>query len=625
MLIWPFRTIIFLLTSRLDRYRILHIIADFRPYAMSYDSSRPRRNSRSRDRWRRRSPEPSSRRSPEPSGRPFTVFPTTLEARTDRAFKLTPNPTAIRQEREQDLHTWRQLDTRNDGRDLPPLIRRNTSDPPEVPPISFTSFPDGRIQYDMHCAPPEEQQEFFLNAMRIVAQPHQQSSNTTPPINLQIYPTARRQLRDAPPNTDPPFIPLPSSSTSPVQPNPDRRERHLTPPAFMRQRSTTLSESGTETERRRSGDSTPPGNTGSTWTYQVLQYQDGKCIVQNSSGTDANPIHLRFITNADWPGFQLPCSEIPVPWLGSSTLIREYKHCQENTTQMQHFWIQEPYCWLYSDELVAACKGNTPPKEFWFKLWHALDKWKLDANKNKNRLLSGHELPPLTVPTTPLDTHLMQLIVRKIADRPSQEELRQWQTPLNTLCAFLAKWPAWSETIDSIFPHHYKSRHGNDRHILICYYGWTDAPILKRTDGQPILSKNYCWGHATNQDAALQIALSGGIRPSAIVDEKDIPYHWTPSFYCRIDGSNIHATVNHESYIKMSIRTIQHTRSLSHLDTRPFIFHGVAKCRQESHLRLPTGGVPAEYTASLFYDVIHGHDKRWLVRSHLSTLMGFSV
>ena len=593
---------------------------------MSYDSSRTtRRNSRSRDRWRRRSPAPSSRRSPEPSGRPFTVFPTTLEARTDRAFKLTPNPNAIRQEREQDLHTWRQLDTRNDGHDLPPLIRRNTGDQPEVPPISFTSYPDGRIQYDMHSAPPEEQQEFFLNAMRIVAQPHQQSSSTTPPINLQIYPTARRQLRDAPPNTDPPFIPLPSSSTSPAQPNPERRERHLIPPAFMRQRSTALSESGTETERRRSGDSTPPGNTGSAWTYQVLQYQDGKCIVQNSSGTDANPIHLRFITSADWPGFQLQCSEIPVPWLGSSTIIREYKHCQENTTQMQHFWIQEPYCWLHSDELVAACKGNSPLKEFWFKLWHALDKWKQDANKNKNRLFSGHELPPLTVPATPLDTHLMQLIVRKIEDRPSQEELRQWQTPLNTLCAFLAKWPAWSETIDSIFPHHYKSRHGHDRYILICYYGWTDAPILKRTDGQPIPSKNYCWGHATNQDAALQIVLSGGIRPSAIVDEKDIPYHWTPSFYCRIDGSNIYATVNHESYIKMSIRTIQHTRSLSHLDTRPFVFHGVAKCRQESHLRLPTGGVPAEYTASLFYDVIHGHDKRWLVRSHLSTLMGFSV
>ena len=237
---------------------------------MSYDSSRtPRRNSRSRDRWRRRSPEPSSRRSPEPSGRPFTVFPTTIEARTDRAFRLTPNPNAIRQDREQDLHTWRHLDTRSDGHDLPPLIRRNTGDQPEVPPISFTSYPDGRIQYDMHSAPPREEQEFFLNAMRIVAQPQQQSSNTTPPINLQIYPTARRQLRDALPNADPPFLPLPSSSTSPAQPNPERREQHLTPPAFMRQRSTGFSESGTETERRRSRDSTPPGNTGSTWTYQV--------------------------------------------------------------------------------------------------------------------------------------------------------------------------------------------------------------------------------------------------------------------------------------------------------------------------------------------------------------------
>ena len=106
---------------------------------------------------------------------------------------------------------------------------------------------------------------------------------------------------------------------------------------------------------------------------------------------------------------------------------------------------------------LQLAKENSPIKEFWFKLWHALDKWKQDANKNKNRLFSGHELPPLTVPAMPLDSHLMQLIVRKIEGRPSQEELRLWQTPLNTLCAFLAKWPAWSETIDSIFPHHYKS------------------------------------------------------------------------------------------------------------------------------------------------------------------------
>ena len=119
---------------------------------------------------------------------------------------------------------------RSDGHDLPPLIRRNPGDQPEVPPISFTSYPDGRIQYDMHSAPPREEQEFFLNAMRIVAQPHQQSSNTTPPINPQIYPTARRQLRDALPNADPLFLPLPSSSTSPssTQPRTQRTTPHTT-------------------------------------------------------------------------------------------------------------------------------------------------------------------------------------------------------------------------------------------------------------------------------------------------------------------------------------------------------------------------------------------------------------
>ena len=587
---------------------------------MSHESSQTsRRNSRSRDRWRRRTPEPSRR--------PFTVFPTTLEAKNSPAFKLTPNPDAIRQEQEQDLHHWRNLDVQEDGRDRPPLMRRNPPAPDAVPPISFISRPDGSMQYNMYAAPPREDQEFFLNAMRIVAQPHHQhhQPSETTPINLQIYPTNRHQLRDTLPSAVLANQSSPSTSTDPTQPTTERRARRLTPPAFTRQRTTTQSESGTETDRHRSRDSTPPGRTGSTWTYEVTQYQDGNCIVQNSSGTDTYPLHFRFITSSDWPGFQLQCTEIPVPWLGSSTIVREFKHCQESTTQMKNFWIQDPYCWLKSDELVTACKGNSPIREFWYKMWHALDKWKTDANKNKNRLFSGHEIPPLTVAAPPPDSHLLQRILRKIEGRPTQEELHPWQTPLHTLCDFLARWPAWSETIDTIYPHHYTSDKGQDRHILICYYGWTDAPILKRTDGQHIISKNYCWGHATNQEAALQIALSGGIRPSAIVDEKDNPYHWTPSFYCRIDGSCIHGTVDEESYIKHSIQTIQHTRRLSHLDTRPFIFHGVAKCRQDSHLRLPTGGVPAEYTASLFYDVIHGHDKRWLVRSHLSTLMGFSV
>ena len=355
------------------------------------------------------------------------------------------------------------------------------------------------------------------------------------------------------------------------------------------------------------------------------QFQDGTCLVQDNSGTDNHPLRLRFITRNDWPGFQLRCMDIPVPWLGSSTIIREFKHCQESTAQMQHLWIQDPYCWLHSDELVAACQGKSPLKDFWFKLWHALDIWKHEANKKNSRIFARHEIQPLAVPATPVDQYLMRHVMQKIQGQPSHEDLRPWQSSLNTLCAFLAKWPAWPETINFICPHHYRSRKGHDRYILVCYYGWTDAPILQQADGQPIISRSYCWGHATNQQAALQIVLSGGIRPASIVDEEDIPYHWTPSFYCRIDGSNIHDPVDRDSYASMSLNTIRHNRSLSHQETRPFTFHGVAKCRQDQHLKLPTGGVSAEYTASLYYDVIHGHDRRWLVRSHLSTLMGFAV
>ena len=184
---------------------------------MSHGSSRtPRRSSRSRDRWRRRSPDTSRR--------PFSVFPSSTEERPKPAFKLTPNDSTLRQDHEQDLHSWRNLDHRDNGRHLPPLVRRISNNQQEaVPPISLISHPDGRMQNDMHSAPPPEDRPFFLDAMRIVAQPHQPTSSTTAPINLQIYPTSRHQLQDIPPATTPAVQSLPSTSTIPVQPTTERR------------------------------------------------------------------------------------------------------------------------------------------------------------------------------------------------------------------------------------------------------------------------------------------------------------------------------------------------------------------------------------------------------------------
>lgn len=89
---------------------------------------------------------------------------------------------------------------------------------------------------------------FFLNVMRIVAHPHQPIPATTPPINLQFYPTSRQQLQDAPITPDPSIQSSPTTSTIPTQSATGHRDQHLTPPAFMRPRSTLASESGTETE-----------------------------------------------------------------------------------------------------------------------------------------------------------------------------------------------------------------------------------------------------------------------------------------------------------------------------------------------------------------------------------------
>ena len=136
---------------------------------------------------------------------------------------------------------------------------------------------------------------------------------------------------------------------------------------------------------------------------------------------------------------------------------------------MQHLWIQDPYCWLHSDELVAACQGKSPLKDFWFKLWHALDIWKHEANKQNSRIFARHEIQPLAVPATPVESVPHAACDAEdsrptITRRPTPVAIiAQYivQSSLNTLCAFLAKWPAWPETINFICPHHYRSRKGS--------------------------------------------------------------------------------------------------------------------------------------------------------------------
>ena len=90
-------------------------------------------------------------------------------------------------------------------------------------------------------------------------------------------------------------------------------------------------------------------------------------------------------------------------------------------------------------------------------------------------------------------------------------------------------------------------------------------------------------------------------------------------------GTTLGGSIQMENYVKVSLDTIQHTGRHTKNALRPSVFHGAVKSRQDQRLKLPTGGTSAEFTAAMFFDVIHGHEKRWLVRSHLTIIMGFAV
>ena len=108
--------------------------------------------------------------------------------------------------------------------------------------------------------------------------------------------------------------------------------------------------------------------------------------------------------------------------------------------------------------------------------------------------------------------------------------------------------------------------------------------------------QTYPWGHQPTSLAAPPN--TGGIRPAATIDESDNIYHWSPSFYCRVNGNHRQQQLHH-----------RRTRKKSPNQQRPITFHGIAYARQR-HLTIGSGGTAAEFSASLFFDVVHGHQNR---------------
>ena len=564
---------------------------------------RRRRGSRDRDREDNRDRDDTRGNDAQP---PFSIFPRSEPSEGMPSLRLTPNTQHRSRSQERSLskayEQWHNL--RNI--DAPPIPRRVPLQAfhAEPPPVAMTIHPNRSVQFDINRAPPQEEQDFFCRLVQSINPSGPPQFEADPPINIQYCQPQRQVLPSSDSRTPPaPRGRSPTISTNAPRESREQRTVPLSIPDFLRPRQHQPSESGTETDHPRQSDSSVPARTGPQWTYKLEQQKDGQCsITAEGADRDPNPILFRFLSSQGCPRNILQQTDIYVPWLDYT--IREFSHCQQTTHKMVNIWIQDPYCWLKCDQLVEACQGKTKIKEFWFKLWHALDKWKVEANSRTSRIFAAHELPaPRLPPQAPVDSHLQDHIFQKIQKMTAnirREDLRPWQTAINTLTVMFSQWPNWRKTIDMILAHKFTNHHQEEKYILICYYKWTDDPVLVNSQGHEIRSKNYCWGHATDPSSALQIALAGGIRPASTIDENNALYHWCPSFYCRIDGSLTHASITKDLYIQQSINTIIHTRKYSQMGHRPYIFHGIGKSRQQTHYKVVQGGVGGEYTASLF-------------------------
>ena len=349
-----------------------------------------------------------------------------------------------------------------------------------------------------------------------------------------------------------------------------------------------------------------------TAPYDIQIQNDGTTVI----GTDNHAMKIRFLTDQETKHVKLPKCSTWVPWANMS--IVEFKHHQAHESGMQNIWCPSPYCWLLSEQLLQALQQRSNKDDVWLRLWHFLDTLKTEANKSTKRLAAAHEINIQPVVHHHLvNDQLRQQIRAKIV---SGFDASHWSTPMQKLEHILSNWEGWQRDVHLILP---QIDEKANLPTLMIFYQW-ETPIrsyTNHTDPVPVV-QTIPWGHATNIDSGIQIVNSGGLRPSATVDESGNTYHWCPSFYCRVNGSMVDNKI--DNYITVATQTILHCRKRSPNTQRPITFHGIAYSRQR-HMTVTSGGTAAEYSASLFFDVVHGHAHRWWIKCHIAPILGFAA
>ena len=582
------------------------------------------------DRWTHR----ESNRQPETSRpqTPFNVFaqetkptrghsPHTDDSTTQQKVVLRSN-SETKREREHhrsDLTSWKTLTVpSHDTAHIPDWARPSAQDialpssssqiqtiaPPQMPtnrdnapPLSILSRNNGDQIINVHGEPPEGQKQWYLEVIRSVC-----PSSTPNPFLFSAPQQAKRPrtVADQPPNSTP-MLQLPAgmdfSSNTMAHPL-----LQLPLPAQS------LSDS---TDADPSRLSTAPVGTSH---FEIQVGNNGMTKI----GTDNQAMQIRFLTEQEARSIKLPKSSTYVPWANMSVI--EFKHHQSHESGMQNIWCPSPYCWLLSEQLLFACKHRSNKDDVWLRLWHYLDTMKQDANQSTNRLVAAHELSlQISIHHHPVDLNLRQQIQAKIVNN---HDVSSWTTQMQMLEHIFSNWTGWQNQVHLILP---QIEEKTNTPVLMIFYNW-QSPSRSYSNNKDLIAavQTYPWGHATDINSGIQIVNTGGIRPAATIDESDNIYHWSPSFYCRVNGNLVDNKIDNNNYITIATRSIFHCRKKSPNQQRPITFHGIAYARQK-HLTIGSGGTAAEFSASLFFDVVHGHQNRWLIKCHISTLLGFAV
>ena len=258
-----------------------------------------------------------------------------------------------------------------------------------------------------------------------------------------------------------------------------------------------------------------------------------------------------------------------------------------------------------------------------------------------NRIFAAHEIPPpRSSPHVQVDSHLQEQIVQKIQTHTRREDLRPWQTAINTLSMMFAQWPDWKNTIDFIMAHHFTNRHKEEKHRFATTNGLMilslphrkDTPFEARTTvGDMLLIQvQHCrsrWQEESNQRQRLTRRTLHTTGARAFTVGLKEAWHMHPS--PKTCTSN---RVSPQSFTRGNTRN-WHTDHLSFMELPRAVKNNITKWPKvewEGSTQLPSFLTSFtdmrrdgwfEVTLLLLWD----SQSRWIVRSHLATTMGFSI